>query len=284
MRIVIALIIGLVAVSARAQLTIEITQGVDNPTPIAVVPFDGAVGLSENLQGIISDDLQRSGLFRPIPPSDMFSSPSTQAEVSYRDWRLLGASYIVIGRLTQSPTAHRLEYELYDVLSQKRLLSRTVTGSERSLRDMAHAVSDGVYEAITGIRGIFATKIMYIEDLTRPGSGGYRLVMADADGARPQVLFSSSEPLLSPNWSHDMTQVAYVSFETSRPAIFRQNLITGEKKIEKRIELKAPVAKVWRALTDYREFSQWFRVNLEESDLAWNQTENGQRTGVKMQS
>ncbi len=229
MRILTALVLSLVAVCANAQLTIEITQGVDNPTPIAVVPFGVTSSLSEDLRGIVAADLERSGLFRPIPPQDMLSFPQNESELHYRDWRVLGASYVVIGTLTETPTGHSLTYELYDVLSQNRLLSRTVTGTPQTERDSAHAVSDAVYQAITGIRGIFATKIMYVEDLTEPGPSRYRLMMADADGARPEMIFSSSQPILSPTWSNDRTQVAYVSFETTRPAIFRQNLITGAR-------------------------------------------------------
>lgn len=230
MRIFIALALSLAAVCAQAQLTIEITEGMDNPTPIAVVPFGGATaGLSENLPEIVSADLKRSGLFQPIPPRDMLSFPQNQSELHYRDWRVLGASYVVIGTLAEAADGYRLTYELYDVLSQNRLFTRMETGNAQTLRDMAHAVSDAVYEAITGIRGAFSTKILYIEDLGQPGRGRYRLMHADADGARERVLFSSSEPLLSPAWSNDMTQVAYVSFETSRPAIFRQNIATGKR-------------------------------------------------------
>lgn len=229
MRLFIALFFSVAALCAHAQLTIEITEGVDNPTPIAVVPFGGAAGLDQDLRSIIAADLQRSGLFRPIPPQDMLSFPQREADLHYRDWRVLGASYVVLGSLERSPAGYQLRYDLYDVLSQKRLLSRTVNGGSNALRDMAHAVSDAVFEAITGIRGIFSTRIIYVEDLGKPGPGRYRLIMADADGARDQVLFSSSAPIMSPSWSNDGNQVAYVSFETSRPAIFRQNLATGAR-------------------------------------------------------
>jgi TolB protein len=228
-RIFIAFVLTIAAVCANAQLTIEITEGVDNPTPIAVVPFAGTAGLDEDMREIVAADLRRSGLFRPIPVQDMLSFPENESELHYRDWRVLGSAYVVIGSYSSDASGARLRYELYDVYSQKRLLSRTVSGSNRSMRDMAHAVSDAVYEAITGIRGIFSTKIIYVEDSGQAGPDRYRLMMADADGARPQRLFSSSQPLLSPSWSNDMTQVAYVSFETTRPAIFRQNLVTGER-------------------------------------------------------
>lgn len=209
-----------------AELTIEITQGVNDPTPIAIVPFGGA-NAPENIADIVSADLQRSGLFRPIPRSDMLSLPTKASEIFFRDWRILGVNYILVGSLNQG-TDYGLTYELFDVIGQRKVFTKTATGSQSQLRDIAHEVSDEVYETITGIRGAFSTKIVYIEDL-RGGKDRYRLVKADADGARPQVLFKSDQPILSPSWSHDLTQVAYVSFETSRPAIFRQNLVTNER-------------------------------------------------------
>jgi len=223
------------SVVVRAELLIEITQGMDNPTPIAIVPFGGSGGLPENIPEIISADLMRSGFFRPVPTKDMLSLPQRERDIFYRDWRVLGTEFLVIGNIQKGSagegananTRYVLEYALYDVLAQRRVLRKVITGGQKELRDLAHSISDTVYETITGIRGAFSTKILYIEDLKQPGGGRYRLVRADADGARPKVVFASSEPLLSPTWSSDLTQVAYVSFETTRPAIFRQNLITG---------------------------------------------------------
>ncbi|SMF60129.1 TolB protein [Alteromonadaceae bacterium Bs31] len=221
-----------ISMVARAELMIEITQGMDNPTPIAIVPFSGTKGLREDIPQIVSDDLLRSGFFRPVPPEDMLSLPQREQDIFYRDWRVLGTEFLVIGgiqrgRSAANPDQFVLEYALYDVLGQRKIFRKVLTGREKDLRDMAHAISDEVYEAITGIRGAFSTKILYVEDMNKPGTSRYRLVVADADGARPKVLFTSNEPLLSPTWSSDMKQVAYVSFETSRPAIFRQNLVTG---------------------------------------------------------
>lgn len=224
-----SVVLSFISAQAFAGLTIEITSGVDNPTPIAVVPFANSNGLPDDVQQVISADLLRSGLFRPIPKTDMLSMPKSQAEVFYRDWRMLGASYLVIGQLTPAAGRYQMTFELYDVLSQRKVFQKQVAGSSAQLRDMAHAVSDAVYEAITGIRGAFSTKIIYVEDLGTAGKGRYRLVYADADGARDRVLFSSSEPILSPAWSNDMSKVAYVSFETSRPAVFIQELATGKR-------------------------------------------------------
>lgn len=226
---ILVVILSLCSIKAYAGLTIEITSGVDNPTPIAIVPFAGSFKLPEDLQKIVSDDLLRSGLFNPIPKTDMLSMPKSQAEVFYRDWRALGASYLVIGQLSENEGVYHLGYELYDVLSQRKVFAKKVQGTDRQLRDMAHNVSDQIYESITGIRGVFSTKILYVEDLRNEGKGRYRLMYADADGARERVLFSSHEPLLSPAWSPDMKKIAYVSFESSRPAIYVQELASGKR-------------------------------------------------------
>ena len=214
---------------ARAELVIPIVEGVDNPTVIAVSPFaySGSAPLPEQVSDIVSADLYRSGQFKTIAPRDMLSFPSRQEDVAFRDWRLLGSEYLVIGNLQSVTNAYSANFSLYDIVSQRLILNNlSVTVPVNGLRDMAHYISDQVYEAITGIRGAFSTQIIYIEQRSNTQ---YRLVRADMDGARPQVLLRSSEPLLSPAWSPDAKSVAYVSFETGRPAIFQQDIATGQR-------------------------------------------------------
>lgn len=221
--------IGLsISVSSHAELNIEITQGVDSPTKIAIVPFGSqtAHDWPENLRDIVSADLQRSGLFASIETADMLSYPRTAKEVVYRDWRLLGVDYVVIGQLSEQAGVNRVDYELHDVHNQRVLFSRFVTGGNDRLRDMAHSISDVVYQTITGIRGAFNTKMLYVEALS---TRNYRLMMSDVDGARARTVFASTEPLMSPAWSPDGKEVAYVSFETGRSAIFRHNLATDQR-------------------------------------------------------
>ncbi len=229
------LILGLLVIfslSARAELTIEITQGVDNPTAIAVVPFtwQGQGGQPEDVAQVVAADLLRSGQFQPLPRADMLSFPRRQQDVYYRDWRILGSEYLLLGNLLQRDGRLVANFELYDILSQRQLLAEELSAGLNDGRDLAHAVSDRVYEAITGIRGAFATKIVYVEALKNSaGQDLYRLMLADADGARERLLLESVQPILSPSWSPDGRQVAYVSFETGRPAIFSQELATAKR-------------------------------------------------------
>jgi TolB protein len=230
-RMLVCLALTLVALGARAELVIEITQGRDNPTPIAVSPFSwqGAGAPPEDVAQVIDGDLARSGQFLPVDRADMLSRPSTESEVFYRDWRAISTEYLLIGRVTVSGQM-RIEYELFDVNRQARVLQGAETGPVGEARMLAHRVSDKVYEKLTGIPGAFATRLLYVSVTRNPGGKDYyRLTLADSDGARPIVLLESREPVLAPTWSPDGKEIAYVSFETNRPAIFRQNLATGQR-------------------------------------------------------
>ncbi|MDX9873519.1 MAG: Tol-Pal system beta propeller repeat protein TolB [Spongiibacteraceae bacterium] len=222
----------LLANASWAQLTIQITQGRDNATPIAVVPFgwNGTGQLSEDVAAIIAADLQRSGLFAPMDRRDMLSLPTQGSEVVYQDWRALKVDYLLIGRMVPFQNGYTAQYELFDVLNQRPLLTGHEQGYRDSLREVAHRIADRVYEQLTGIRGAFNTRLLYVSRL-RDASGQYtyRLLMADADGAREQVLRTQREPLMSPSWSPDAQSIAYVSFETGRPAIYIENLRTRQR-------------------------------------------------------
>ena len=227
----IALLLSLLSLSARADLVIEITQGRDNPTPIAVVPFAWPDGgrPPEDVAGLIQSDLLHSGQFAPVARGDMLSLPSREEDVFFRDWRTIDVEYLLIGRVTGEANI-TVEYALFDVYKQDRVLEKRKVGPAGTLRMLAHQVADDIYEQLTGIPGAFATRVLYVEAVQQEDAPSlYRLMIADADGGRAQLLFESSEPVLSPTWAPDAKSVAYVSFETSRPAIYLHHLETGAR-------------------------------------------------------
>ena len=225
------LIIGaclLVALPSWAQLTIQIQKGVDKPISIAVVPlgWDGPM-LPEDIASIVGNDLKRSGQFAPLPSGNMLGMPHEAGEVVYRDWRALNVDWIVVGKITPLQSGYTVQYELFDAINQREVLLDREVGYNDSLRDVAHHMSDKIYEKITGIRGIFSLKLLYVSALRdAQGQNTYRLMLSDADGAREQILRTQREPLMTPNWAPDGETIAYTSFETRRPAIYMENLRT----------------------------------------------------------
>ena len=212
-----------------AELVIEITQGSDNPTRIGLPPL-GGVALPEDISAIVTADLQRSGLFEPVPRNNMLSFPTKPGDVYYRDWSILGSEYLVVGKVSRDVAGYAIDFSLLEVHSKRVIFKQTVKGSSDKVRNLAHYISDKVYEAITGIRGAFSTRILYVTAI--PNSQKrltYRLMVSDADGARERVLLESKQPIMSPSWAPDGKEVVYVSFETGRPAIFRQSLSTARR-------------------------------------------------------
>ena len=227
------LLVKCMAVSA--DLLIDIPQGYDNPKKIAVVPFGGGadVEMLPDLAGIVSFDLARSGQFAPLDTENMLSLPSSPDGVFFRDWRVLGVEYLVIGRAQRDYAGEvTVTYHLYDVFNERELIDEQLRGKPEQGRDLAHRIADVVYEEITEIPGAFSTKIMYVlaQNL---GSRDVRfeLKIADTDGERAQTLLTSREPILSASWSPDGRQVAYVSFEGGKPSIYLQQVATKQRKV-----------------------------------------------------
>jgi TolB protein len=235
-RILLVLLALCTAPLAQAQLQIEIISGNASALPIAIVPFNWEESDPppvNSVDEIVSNDLYRSGLFKPIDRDDIIEFPHEEEEIRFGTWRLLKTDYIVIGRVRDAPggMGHELIYQLFDVHTQERLLSQITTVGEGDLRFGAHRVADAIYEALTGIPGAFSTRIAYVTATGLGDDQRYELVVADADGWGPQSVVGSPEPLLSPAWTPDGRKLAYVSFEKGNSAIYVQDVATGAREL-----------------------------------------------------
>ncbi|MDC9720282.1 MAG: Tol-Pal system beta propeller repeat protein TolB [Gammaproteobacteria bacterium] len=217
--------------SWSSNLVIEITQGVDNPVPIAVVPFNwvGGTALTEDVAQIVDADLERSGQFKSLKRSLMLSFPYQKSDVYFRDWNYLATEYLIIGKILALDTGYQVDYQLFDVQRQESISVGQVSGGHNDLRALAHSVSDAVYEALTGLKGAFRTRIAYVAADKKINPNYYKLLVADADGHNAKEILKSGQPIMSPSWSRDAKKLAYVSFETNRPAIYVQDITTGQR-------------------------------------------------------
>ena len=180
---------GLAAMPARAELQVNVTQGVTDPIPIAIVPFARAVPADGGLDlaGVVQHDLESSGRFRAMQRRDMLSTPTRAAEVQAADWKAAGNDYVLVGRVT-APTASEIDVEcdLINTLTGQRIGGKRFVATGASLRNAAHMVSDFVYESILGVRGAFATRIAYIAVQGQAPTQHFQLIVADSDGESPR--------------------------------------------------------------------------------------------------
>ena len=224
------------AASAQQQgLEIDIVGGNASALPITVVPmpYQGSASApATDVASVVRADLERSGAFRALPEASIVERPTRGGEVQYPTWRALKQDYLVVGRVVDAGDgSYRVEYELFDVAKQERMLGLALTARSNAMRDVAHQMADAIYEKILGVRGAFWTRIAYITQTGLGKQARYALMVADADGYNPQTVVRSAEPLLSPSWSPDGSRLAYVSFERGNSSIYIQNISTGAREL-----------------------------------------------------
>jgi TolB protein len=232
-RITVCGLLLLVQVAAHAQLQIEITEYAGKQTPVAVVPFgwegEGPTA-PYDVTAVIAADLKRSGRFAPIAEGDMLQKPTSGLEVDFDDWSILAVEAVVIGKVTQTgANAYSVQFQLFDVFKGEQLVGYRMPASRGTMRRVAHRVADMIYEKLTGIPGVFGTKVAYVTAEGREDDRLYTLVVADADGANEITIMESTDPIMSPAWSPDSRRLAYVSFENNISTIYVQTLRSGNR-------------------------------------------------------
>lgn len=222
------------SLSAHSALRVEITKGADGALPIAIVPFQQqlqSATTDTDVAGIVRSDLQRSGRFAPIEPDKLIARPRTVEDVNFKLWRVAGIDHLVIGSIKQlNVEQYEISFRLLDVFKGNQVLGYQFRATTKTLRSVSHHISDLIYESITGQKGAFDTKIAYVTTQRQQGrQPSYVLQVADTDGHNPQTVLTSQQPIMSPSWSPDGSQLAYVSFEKRKSEIYIQNLYTQQR-------------------------------------------------------
>ena len=212
------------ATHSYAQLHLEITKTPEEAPKIAIIPFNN----DQSIYPIVENDLNRSGKFssasKNLPATASMNTPNTEA------WKSAGVPYVVTGTVkTTENGSFEVHYQLYDIEKQQYLLNELLTVPASRIRQAGHMISDAIYQALTGIAGDFSGRIAYVLRNPATPEQRYTLQIADTDGEQPKTILNSRDPILSPAWTPDAKKIAYVSFETKRPAIYVQDLATGQR-------------------------------------------------------
>ena len=210
-----------------SDLVIEITRGAEKQIKLGLIQSDLTTFEGSQIIDVIRNDLERTGEFIIIPSREMLSIPTSADNVIHRDWLLLDVDAIIFLKAKKLGESTDIAYSVYDIRAKKTVLKKIIYGVPDGLRQSSHYVSDGIYKYFYGIEGVSSTKLMYVaknDDI-------YRLIVSDADGFNEQTLLKSTQSIISPAWSPDAKDVAYVSFENNRAQVFTQNLETGIREL-----------------------------------------------------
>jgi TolB protein len=219
--------------TVHAQLELDITEGVVEPLPIAVSEFYGAdpesAQFGREIADVISADLERSGLFRPIDRRAFIQAPDElRALPRFPDWRQINAEALVTGEVMSVPGGDlEVEFRLWDVFAGIQLRGLRLVTDAANWRRVAHKVADAVYERITGEAGYFDTRIVYVAESGPATERVKRLAIMDQDGANHEFLTDGAELVLTPRFHPDAQSLAYMAYQGRQPQVYQLDLATG---------------------------------------------------------
>lgn len=225
-REVVGLLGGVASMPALAQFRVEVTGVGLTQLPIAIAPFRGEADAPQKIAAIVQADLERSGQFRHIEGAGAGLDETSRPDVA--PWRQRGADSLAVGSVTRlADGRYDVRFRLWDVVRGQDLGGQSYAVATGDLRLAAHRIADLIYEKLTGEKGIFSTRIAYV---TKAGAR-YNLWVADADGENSQSALASPEPIISPAWSANGTQLAYVSFESRKPVVYVHSVSSGQRRL-----------------------------------------------------
>ena len=223
--------------AVRAELRIDITSGKIEPLPIAIPALAGGAPnesqAGQDLAGVVSADLERSGLFRPLDPRSFIQNVSVaDAQPQFGDWRQINAQALVTGSVkTQADGRLRVEFRLWDVFAEQQLTGYGYTTTQQNWRRIAHIIADEVYKRITGEEGYFDTRIVYVSESGPPEKRVKRLALMDQDSANNRFLTDGRALVLTPRFSPTAQEITYLSYANGTPRVYLFNIDTGQQEV-----------------------------------------------------
>ncbi|MBW8812201.1 MAG: Tol-Pal system protein TolB [Caulobacterales bacterium] len=217
------------ATAAHATVEVNVNRGDVQPLPIAVPAFGGGQ-VGADIAQVISANLQRSGLFRPVDPASFVEKDLTAAvQPRFGDWKQINAQALVNGQVTVEGGRLRVDFRLWDVFAEQQLLGLQFTSSPENWRRVAHKISDAVYERLTGEKGYFDTRVVFVAESGARGKVIKRLAIMDQDGANPSYLTPGDSIVMTPRFSSNSQEITYMALRPDRSQIYLLNLESGRR-------------------------------------------------------
>jgi len=224
------------AAPALALIEIDVTQGRIEPMPVALPSFGAEGGdpkLSQDMTAVIAADLKRSGLFNPLDPASFIQkNMNVNTTPRFGDWRTIGAQALVSGSVTKQADGRlRAEFRLWDVFASEQMLGQQFYTTPENWRRLAHIIADAIYERLTGEKGYFDTRIVFVDETGPKDKRVKKLAIMDQDGANVRYLTRGDDLVLTPRFSPTSQEITYMSYGAADPSVYLLNIETGQREI-----------------------------------------------------
>jgi TolB protein len=218
---------------ARALVEIDVNKGNVEPLPIAITDFLSADALGAEIAGIVAADLQRSGLFAPIDKGAFIEKISNpDAAPRFEDWKVINAQALVTGRVSEEADGRlRAEFRLWDTFAGQQLTGEQFFSSKANSRRVAHIIADAIYERLTGEKGYFDTRVVFIDESGAKDQRRKRLAIMDQDGAGVRYLSDGKSIAMTPRFSPTRQEITYMSYESGEPKVYLLQIETGQREL-----------------------------------------------------
>ena len=221
---------------AAAVVRLDVTSGNFQPLPIAIPDFLGSAGdadLARGVSQIITNNLKRCGLFAPIDPAAFIEKiADVNTTPRFPDWRTINAQALVVGRVARQPDGRlAAEFRLWDVVAGSQLAGQKYTTTPDNWRRVAHIISDDIYEKLTGEKGYFDSRVVFVDETGPAQRRIKRLAIMDQDGANVRYLTRGDELVLTPRFSPSTQEVTYMAYGQGDPRVYLLNIETGQREI-----------------------------------------------------
>jgi TolB protein len=229
--IALTLAAALAATPALADITVDVNQAALQPLPIAIPAFGGG-SVGAQISEVVSADLERSGLFRPLDPASFRQTPDVNVTPSFDAWKAIAAQALLVGAVsTDADGRLSVDFRLWDVYAGDQLVGTRLTATPDSWRTIAHQIADAVYEKLTGEKGYFDTRVVFVAETGPKTHKVTRLEIMDQDGANPSYLTDGSTDVYAPRFSTRRQEITYMVMRQNETSIYLKNLDTGREEV-----------------------------------------------------